>query len=202
MPYAPEHKAKTRARIVESARILFNRRGFAEVTIDEIMAEAGLTRGGFYKHFATKDELYAESVRSFVSCNPFARRLAAKDVVPEPKALARLLVNLYLSDEVAADPDSHCPLYALPSDVARSGLAPREAYTDVIRMLKRVYRRAFAADDREGGRKAELLVSISVGGMVLARTTNDATLARSLRATARREALAILDRDGSGESRA
>ena len=125
MPYSPEHKAKTRARIIESARILFNRRGFAEVTIDEIMGEAGLTRGGFYKHFATKDELYAEAVRSFTTCNPFARSVAASPKIPEPKALARRLVNLYLSDEVAADVDQHCPLYALPSDVA--ALGPRAA---------------------------------------------------------------------------
>ena len=63
MPYSAKHKANTRMKIVEVARILFNRRGFNGVTIDEIMAEAGLTRGGFYSHFATKDALYDEAVR-------------------------------------------------------------------------------------------------------------------------------------------
>lgn len=62
MPYSPAHKARTRERIVESARHLFNRCGFAGVSIDEIMAEAGLTRGGFYNHFGAKEELYAEVV--------------------------------------------------------------------------------------------------------------------------------------------
>ena len=57
MPYAPEHKQETRERIVKSARRLFNRKGFAEVTIEEIMADAGLTHGGFYKHFDAKEEL-------------------------------------------------------------------------------------------------------------------------------------------------
>ncbi len=52
MPYAATHKAETRARIVQSARRLFNRHGFTEVSIDEIMSAAGLTRGGFYNHFA------------------------------------------------------------------------------------------------------------------------------------------------------
>ena len=47
MPYTAEHKQKTRARIIECARELFNRRGFTEVSIDEIMQHAGLTRGGF-----------------------------------------------------------------------------------------------------------------------------------------------------------
>ena len=58
MPYTQEHKAETRARIVRSALGLFVRHGFEPVSIDAIMAEAGLTRGGFYNHFATKEELY------------------------------------------------------------------------------------------------------------------------------------------------
>ncbi len=51
MPYSSEHKQKTRAKIVESARILFNRHGFQDVTIDMVMENAGLTRGGYYNHF-------------------------------------------------------------------------------------------------------------------------------------------------------
>ena len=89
MPYTAEHKARTRARIIEAARVLFNRRGFEQVSIDEIMQHAGLTRGGFYNHFASKDELYAEAIRSFTSCNPFARRLADAKVAPPPRQLAR-----------------------------------------------------------------------------------------------------------------
>jgi TetR/AcrR family transcriptional regulator, transcriptional repressor for nem operon len=69
MPYTAEHKARTRARIIEKARVMFNRRGFEQVSIDDIMREAGRTRGGFYNHFASKDELYSEAVRSFRSCN-------------------------------------------------------------------------------------------------------------------------------------
>src|SRR5882757_4114334 len=98
MPYTPAHKARTRTRIVEGARGLFNRRGFEQVTIDDVMAEAGLTRGGFYNHFRSKNELYAEVVRSFSSCNPFARRIAALAHPPSARDLARQLVELYLSD--------------------------------------------------------------------------------------------------------
>ena len=58
MPYTAEHKQETRTRIIKSARRLFNRNGFANVSIDEIMSEAGLTHGGFYKHFSAKDDLY------------------------------------------------------------------------------------------------------------------------------------------------
>lgn len=63
MPYTAEHKQATRRRILESARQLFNDTGFAEVSIDAVMDHAGLTRGGFYRHFRDKAQLYAEAVR-------------------------------------------------------------------------------------------------------------------------------------------
>jgi TetR/AcrR family transcriptional repressor of nem operon len=194
MPYTAEHKARTRSRIVDSARTLFNSHGFDQVSIDQVMAHAGLTRGGFYNHFTSKDDLYAEAVASFSTCNPFVVKMRArKSPPPEPRRLARMLVDLYLSDEVLDDPDKHCPLYALPSDVARAGLKPREAYTNVIRSMSRVFRAAFPSGDRDGERKAQLIVSLCVGGMVLARTTNDEGLRKSLRAAARSQAHTLLD---------
>lgn len=189
MPYSAAHKAQTRTRIIESARSLFNRRGFDQVSIDDVMTHAGLTRGGFYKHFGSKDALYAEAVASFVHCNPLAYRL---EQAKSPRALAKLIVALYLSDEVLADSDLQCPLYALPSDVARAGLEPRAAYTQLIRNMTAVFRAAFSKSDRNAARKAQLMVSLCVGGMVLARTTDDPTLRRTLRASAREEALALL----------
>jgi TetR/AcrR family transcriptional repressor of nem operon len=194
MPYTAEHKARTRAKIVEGARVMFNRHGFEQVSIDEIMQHVGLTRGGFYNHFKSKDELYAEAVRSFTTCNPFARQQAcASGPAPSRRELARRLVDLYLSDEILADVDQHCPLIALPSDVARAGLEPRAAYTTVVENMAHVFQAAFEPDDGDARRKALLMVSLCVGGMVLARTTDDPGLRQSLRAAARREALAWLD---------
>jgi len=192
MPYSPEHKVRTRARIVESARCLFNRHGFEQVTIDQIMAAAGLTRGAFYHHFDSKDELYASSVASFATCNPFAAKMAnAEPASIDPRKLARILIDLYLSDEVLDNVDLHCPLYALPADVARAGLEPQKAYTDLIRGMSCVYCAALEGTcDAE--RRAETIVSLCVGGMVLARTTHDPDLRKSLRASARHQALALL----------
>jgi AcrR family transcriptional regulator len=193
MPYSAEHKIRTRKRILESARRLFNHHGFEQVSIDQIMKHAGLTRGGFYGHFASKDELYAQAMMSFSDCNPFRTAVQAADPqITDPKALARLLVTLYLSDEVLADKNKHCPLYALPSDVARAGLKPQQAYTDLVRGMTGVFRRALdGTPDAE--RHAQTLVSLCVGGMVLARTTNDAELRRSLRDAARMQALVLLE---------
>jgi TetR/AcrR family transcriptional regulator, transcriptional repressor for nem operon len=191
MPYAATHKAQTRQRIVDAARKLFNRHGFEQVSIDRIMADAGLTRGGFYNHFQSKDELYAAAVASFITCNPFSESI--KDRPPDdPVLLARMLVDLYLSDEILEDLDLHCPLYALPCDVARAGLSPQKAYTDLIRGMTQVYRQALEhlPDSSE---RAQVIVSLCVGGMVLARTTDDEAMRRSLRTSARKQALALLE---------
>lgn len=198
MPYPAQHKAQTRKRILESARRLFNQHGFELVSIDQIMKNAGLTRGGFYSHFTSKDELYAQSMTGFAQCNPFRSEVEKADPgITDPRALAQLLVNIYLSDEVFADKDKHCPLYALPSDVARAGLKPQQAYTDLIRGMAGIFRDAFdGAPDAE--QRAQTMVSLCVGGMVLARTTNDAGLRKSLREAARKQALDLLENGRPG----
>lgn len=192
MPYTAEHKARTRARIVASARVLFNRGGFEQVSIDDIMRHSGLTRGGFYNHFASKDALYVEAINSFATCNPFAVETARVGGWRSPKQAARRLAELYLSDDALADVDQHCPLIALPSDVARAGLEPREAYTHVLQRMLGVFRAAFPASDPQAATKAQVIVNLCVGSMVIARTTADPTLRRSLRAAALAQALQLL----------
>lgn len=194
MPYTAEHKARTRERIVLAARQLFNRHGFERVSIDQIMAHAELTRGGFYNHFPSKSALYAEAVSSYVHCSPFAMRLArSRRPLPEPRRLARMLVELYLSDEIAEDVDRQCPLYTLSADALRAGPEVQKAYTDLIRSMCTVYRNALPADAPDADARVHVIVSLCVGGMVLARTTHDPGLGKSLRATARRQALALLE---------
>jgi AcrR family transcriptional regulator len=192
LPFTPEHKARTRTRIVESARIMFNQKGFDQVSIDEIMKTAGLTRGGFYNHFASKEELYAEAVRSFATCNPFAVETKRLGGHASPKQAARRLVELYLSDAVLDDVEQHCPLFAVPSDVARAGLEPRAAYTEIVRRMLSVFRAAFPASDPRASARARIILNLCVGGMLLARTTADAELRRSLRAAALEQALDLL----------
>lgn len=192
MPYPADHKQKTRARIVDSARVLFNRHGFDAISIDDVMKHAGLTRGGFYHHFASKRSLYAAAVSSFISCNPFAAQLESKPKQRSPRQLAELLVDTYLSDETLADVDKHCPLIALPSDVARAGLQPRAAYTQLVENMLAIFAAAFSKRDRQRNRKAQLIVNLCVGGMLIARTTDDPRLRKQLRAAARTEALRLL----------
>ncbi|MGI9407248.1 MAG: TetR/AcrR family transcriptional regulator [Hyphomicrobiaceae bacterium] len=191
MPYTTEHKQETRARIVECARHLFNRRGFAEVSIDEIMAEAGLTRGGFYNHFKTKEDLYAETMEAFAGCNPTDRwDDVSVDFSLRGPELARQMVNGYVSRSHLEDIEGHCPLIALPSDVARAGPAVKAVYEKLLKAMSGI----FIANMQDKGdltaRKQGLAIAATcVGAMVLARTVDDNDFANEICDAARAFAL-------------
>jgi len=192
MPYRPEHKAETRARIVECARRLYNRRGFAEVSIDEVMAEAGLTRGGFYNHFNNKEELFAEAIASFANCRPNTmwEGIELDDTAPA-RTFARQIVNAYLSRQHLGEVDNHCPMIALPSDVARAGPTMRQTYQRLLRGMVGMIEKGVDPDSPEGHNKALTIAALCVGGMVLARTVDDSAFANEIREAARLAALDI-----------
>jgi len=80
MPYPTGHRDQVRSRIVEGARRLFNRNGFESVSVDSIMAEAGLTRGAFYAYFESKSDLYAEILGCFFTDPNWRSRWEGVDV--------------------------------------------------------------------------------------------------------------------------
>src|SRR5215207_1578894 len=135
MPYSPEHKRDTRDKILESARRLFNREGYSGVSIEEVMKHAGLTHGGFYRHFTGKDELYAAAVRQFL-CK---KRPAGWQKRREPSAVskphARRIVDAYFSREHFDDHDGCCPLLGTGSEVQRRGELVKSAYQEVVEQL-------------------------------------------------------------------
>jgi AcrR family transcriptional regulator len=189
MPYSAQHKLKTRRRILESARRLFNSKGFSEVSIDEIMDEAGLTRGGFYRHFTDKAELYAEAVRWFLCPEaPKPWQPANRNVAR--KTEARRIVDAYFSLDHFDDRETCCPLIAQPSDVARGGEAVRAAYQEVLeKLLGRLHDDLAGPDARQ---RALAAVAMCVGGMVTARSVRDPRLAQDLREAAYRQARSMV----------
>lgn len=192
MPYTAEHKAETRERIVESARRLFNHRGFEQVSIDEIMEGAGLTRGGFYNHFTTKEELYAEAVTRILKCNPAAAAKGAEvDFNAEPQTLAYQIVNSYLSRTHLDNLDNACPLIALPSDVSRSGEGVRRAYREVLENMVGLFERSFASEPDDARKRALAVSALCIGGMVMARAIDSEDLADEIREAARGMALDV-----------
>ena len=179
MPYSAKHKRATRERILESARRLFNSKGFAEVSIGEIMADAGLSHGGFYRHFSGKGELYAEAVRWFLCQEAPKPWQGGRKRSSRRKTRGRRIVDAYFSQAHFDDREQCCPLIGLPSEVARGDDTVKAAYREVLEKLLEVLQadlKRFKARER-----ALALVALCVGGMVASRSVDDPALAGELR---------------------
>jgi TetR/AcrR family transcriptional repressor of nem operon len=181
MPYATAHRAEVRKSIVQSARHLFNRHGFDNVSVTQIMAGAGLTHGGFYSYFKSKSDLYAEVLGCFLtdpewkSCWEGVHvDLSSTDVGPQ-------VVRAYLSRQHFEDVENSCPMVALPSDIARCGKSAKRAFESVLKAMVDVLGRSLADKDRPRHTRARAIAALCVGGMVLARSIDDRTLADELR---------------------
>ena len=189
MPYSPQHKQDTRERILESARRLFNSRGYGEVSIEEVMAHAGLSHGGFYRHFSGKEELYAEAVRYFMCRKTPEAWQGQRGPSLVNKTRAQRIVDSYLSREHFDDRECCCPLLAMASDVSRSGEAVRGAYREVAEKAVDVFDAHLTGPDAR--ERALALLALCVGGMVLARGVDDPGLADAFRDAAHKHALGI-----------
>ncbi|MEV0903082.1 TetR family transcriptional regulator [Actinoplanes sp. NPDC049802] len=165
--------AENRERIVATAARLFRERGIAGVSVADVMGEAGLTHGGFYKHFASKDALVAEAV-----ARAFADQAAASGATGEPGGRAAFLDG-YLSPTHRDDPGAGCPTAGFGGDVARSGGgdAARYAYAKGVE--------GFARRLGSDGEPDLAALSTMVGALILARATAGTALSDRILAAAR-----------------
>lgn len=169
MPYPAGHRIEVRGKIVQSARRLFNRHGFDNVSIQQIMAGADLTHGGFYSYFGSKSDLYAEVLGCFFtdpnwkSCwEGVEVDLASADVGPQ-------VVRAYLSRQHFEDVENSCPMTALPGDVARAGKRAKLAFETVFEAMVSVLERSSITNGRPRPATARAIAALCVGGMVVAR---------------------------------
>jgi AcrR family transcriptional regulator len=186
--HSQDEKQASHERIVDVATARILEAGTEAPGVAEIMQAAGLTHGGFYRHFKDKDELYAEAVRWFLceeAPKPW-RRLGHSG----HKARAERIVDAYFSRGHFDDNESCCPLIALPSDVARGGEEVKAAYQDVLEKLLELLQAHLAGPlARE---RALSVVALCVGGLVTARGVTDPGLAQELRRAAYRQAQTML----------
>ena len=119
MRYRPEHKAETRREIVKDASRRVRSEGLNGAAVAAVMRDAGLTHGGFYKHFSGKDDLLLESLQEAFR-EVVAFLVEAAEQAP-PESAWKAIVKAYLSVEHCAHPDRGCPLAALASELPRTG---------------------------------------------------------------------------------
>lgn len=193
MPYSAEHKQQTYAKIVESARILFNRHGFQDVTIDMVMENAGLTRGGFYNHFKTKEQLHHAAVSSFLHGRGTQwRKEAGVDPSSPGEDMVRQMISGYLSSDHLGDIDGQCPMIALPSDIARSNPQVQTSYLQLLEAMVGLFANGVEKEGSEARQQALSLAALCVGGMVIAKSLPDSKLAEEVRDAAQSFALSQL----------
>jgi len=198
MPYTAAHRTRTKKNIIDSARRLFNRHGFENVSIGQIMAGAGLTHGGFYSYFGSKSDLYAEVLNCFFTDPEWKNCWEGVHVDLSSTDVGAQVVRAYLSRQHYEDVENSCPMVALPTDVARSGVAARSAFETVFRAMVSVLERSLVDKLRPRRVTAQAIAALSIGGMVVARTLVDRTHADQLRASCLEAALQL----GGWESKA
>ncbi|EYS97406.1 TetR family transcriptional regulator [Cupriavidus sp. SK-4] len=170
-----EQTDKNREAIEQASSRLFRERGLNGVSVAELMADAGLTHGGFYGHFASKDALAAQACkRAFEeSTARWERRLARAD--GDRKAMLANLVEPYLTAAHCANPGVGCAAAALAVDVARepADKPVRQAYVEGLRVMVDDMAQTVESDDPQV-RHDEALVRMAllVGALTLARATD------------------------------
>ena len=176
-PHQLRDREKVRQKIIRSATRLFNHHGFSAVSIDQIMAGAGLTRGGFYAYFGSKSELYAEAISLSIT-----RRREAHDVTGNFREIAETTLQQYLANKPSEKSDTASPLIGLTTDLSENDAAIRKAHEDLLSQIVETFEHGMAPETVGSRQIALALSSLCVGGFMLGRMIDDRALADELRA--------------------
>ncbi|GHA08638.1 TetR family transcriptional regulator [Streptomyces tauricus] len=173
-----EDKARNRQNILEAAGRMFRSQGIDAVGIAELMKEAGLTHGGFYNHFASKNDLVVEVCgASFAASLGSLARTVEEGPDEDGSPLERVVAG-YLSTAHRDAPDGGCPSASLVTDAGRHSEAVQSAYAEGVEgyltgfaaeLLREAEEKGEKLDPGEARRRAMRLLSEMVGALMLAR---------------------------------
>jgi TetR/AcrR family transcriptional regulator, transcriptional repressor for nem operon len=165
-------KADTHSKIVSVAAKRLRERGLQGIGISDLMEEAGVTTGGFYKHFGSRDDLVIEALgEAFRHLDKMER---------EAEDLPALLTE-FLSEAHCADPGTGCAITSLAGDVRQASTAVQAVFTERVKHNLTYYAdRSEGSDVHARRSKAIMLFSAALGGLTLARAVNDKALSREI----------------------
>ena len=168
MRYRPEHKAEIRQKIVKDASRRVRAEGLGGAAVAAVMRDTGLTHGGFYKHFESKDELLMESLRE--AFREFGGTLVDAAAESNPQTGWKAIVKAYLRLEYCEHAGRGCPLTALSPELARSGKRMRSRiFAELVKYKDRVL--PFMPGQRTSDKERAFFVIFStmVGAVEIAR---------------------------------
>ena len=178
MKVSRQQAEKNRERVLDVAGRLFRENGFDGIGVDGLMKGAGLTHGGFYANFKSKEELAAKSCERTLAKLVEDWNRVADEANGDP---LKAIVAGYLAISHRDDPGNGCVLAALGADVARKGPSVRHAVTEGIRPFIELLTRSVPGGSRAARRKKALTIYASlVGAMVLARAVDDPALSKQI----------------------
>ena len=178
MGHSRAEKDKTHKRIVKIAARRFREEGLAGVGIAELMKEAGLTVGGFYKHFNSRDDLVAEAVSSALGTWKRQNDAAASG---GPTVSYAQLIDDYLNEAHRDNPGTGCAVSALAEEIARSDKRTRAVASEEIRSNLQLLASLLSGKDKRAARSQAILTySALVGAISLARAVSDKILSREI----------------------
>jgi TetR/AcrR family transcriptional repressor of nem operon len=178
MKVTREEAARNRERIIDAAARLFRERGFDGIGVAELMKEVGLTHGGFYGHFASKDDLEVQAcTRALARSLTFWRKRAEKARDAPLSAIS----DIYLSAGHRDDPGTGCLMAALGPDVSRRGAGVRRAVTEYLNSAFDLLSELIPGRSKAARRRKAIdTYARLVGALVLARAVDDDALSREI----------------------
>ena len=186
--YGKEHKEASRRRIIEAAGERLKRDGIDGSGVTALMADAGLTNGAFYAHFASKDDLVATTV-----ADQLRQQLDLYRAAPSGREGVEQLIREYLSVAHRDDTAHGCPSAALLDEIGRGSDATKRAYTDGVLALADEIACRLAPDDPSSARAQTLnLFALLIGTLQLSRALADRKLADEVLERGIANALALL----------
>ncbi len=175
-----EEKDRSRSRIVTSAARLFRERGIEGASVNDVMKDAALTHGGFYRHFANKDALVDGALDA--AFREIVAPLEADLGKQPPETVGRRFRAFYLSDDHLANPGIGCPAAALSTDIARAPDATKRRFTAGLRAMLSALAATKPGDDAARQAAAARELAMMVGAVVIARASDPALATTMLNA--------------------
>ena len=184
MRYEPDHKARTHRRIVRTASRQLRAKGLTGPAVTTLMKASGLTHGGFYRHFRSRDDLVVEAIEE--SLQELRDQLVTAAMKAEPREGWKAMIRTYLSLELCDRPDEGCPIAALAPDMARMRPALKQRISAAILKLRQELLPFMPGGNaEEKGANFLAIFSSMVGAIEIARTMPDSAVRQRILSSVR-----------------
>jgi TetR/AcrR family transcriptional repressor of nem operon len=190
MRYSKEHKLETHARIVKKASVRLRERGAHGIGVADLMKDAGLTHGGFYAHFDSREALVIEAFAYAMDRSTERWRHLAGQTPPDERLAA--IVDAYLSPQHRDNPGHGCAIPALGAEIARESPKTRKAFAAKLeQMIVMLSEQMGEATSPVARKRAMASLATMMGTLVLARVAGSGEFSAEILATGREAALGV-----------